>query len=428
MNLFNQSQANIFTVSSLTKEIQDLLQERYDWVQVKGEISNLKPAASGHWYFSLKDKDAVISCVAWRSTAARWSGLKLKDGMEVLAGGSISLYPPRGQYQLVVTSLRLEGVGALQVQFEALKRDLYEEGLFDESHKQDLPFFPKKIAIVTSPTGAALRDFLRVLQQYHCPVPVMICPVLVQGNEAAGQITQMLDKLNQQNAADVIVVTRGGGSLEDLWAFNEESVARAIYRSKIPVISAIGHEIDTTISDYVADFRAPTPTAAAQSLSHIYMEHQGRLHQYFDQMQRAIMPVLKQESERIEVLTKALQRYHPQTATAVYKQKLDDWFIRLSQRMSERISTEKKALQIQQSTLSRTISYNIDQQASRIERFRKLLESHELQKTLSRGYSICRDKNGSIVTNTAQVKTGDELSIRFAHGKLNADVTEVEST
>jgi exodeoxyribonuclease VII large subunit len=427
MDLFNQSQAKIFTVSSLSKEIQDLLQERYDWVQVKGEISNLKPAASGHWYFSLKDKDAVISCVAWRSTAARWSGLKLKDGMEVVAGGSISLYPPRGQYQLVVTSLRLEGVGALQVQYEELKRQLYEEGLFDEAHKQDLPFFPKKIAVVTSPTGAALRDFLRVLQQYRCPVPVMVCPVLVQGNEAAGQIADMLDWLNQQNAADVIVVTRGGGSLEDLWAFNEEAVARAIYHSNIPVISAVGHEIDTTISDYAADFRAPTPTAAAQSLSHIYMEHQGKLHQYFDQMQRAVLPLLKQEKERISVLTKALRRYHPQTVTSVYKQKLDDWFIRLSQRMAERIAAEKKALQIQQSALSRTIYFSIKQQASRIDRIRKLLESHELHKTLSRGYAICRDGQGNIIMDVNQVKSGDGVSIRLAHGKLNADVTEVET-
>lgn len=428
MDLFSQSQSTVFSVSSLTKEIQDLLQERYDWVQVKGEISNLKPAASGHWYFSLKDRDAVLSCVAWRSTAARWSGLKLKDGMEVVAGGSISLYPPRGQYQLVVTSLRLEGVGALQVQYEELKRRLFEEGLFDEAHKQDLPFFPKKIAVVTSPTGAALRDFLRVLDQFHCPVPVMVCPVLVQGNEAAGQIAAMLDWLNHEEAADVIVVTRGGGSLEDLWAFNEEAVARAIHRSTIPVISAVGHEIDTTISDYAADYRAPTPTAAAQSLSHIYMEHRGRLQHYFDQIQRAVLPALRQVKERIAVHAKALQRYHPQTATGVYKQKLDDWFVRITQRMAERISAEKKTLQIQQMALSRTISYNIKQQTSRIERFRNLLESHELQKTLARGYAICRDEQGKIITHADQMSIGDGVSIRLVHGKLNADITEIESS
>lgn len=426
MNLLNPPLSGIFTVSSLTKEIQDMLQEKYDWVQVKGEISNLKPAASGHWYFSLKDADAVISCVAWRTTAARWSGLKLKDGMEVIAGGSISLYPPRGQYQLVVTSLRLEGVGALQARFEALKRRLYEEGLFEEDQKQDIPYFPKKIAVVTSPTGAALRDFLRVMQQYHCPVPVMVCPTLVQGDEAAGQIAEMLDWLNEYNAADVIVLTRGGGSLEDLWAFNEEAVARAIHRSKIPVVSAVGHEIDITIADFAADFRAPTPTAAAQSLCHIYMEHQGRLSGYFDQLKRSVIPILQQEKERLQVSAKALRRYHPQSVTAVYKQRLDEWHNRLAQRITERIAAEKKSLQIQQLVLSRTITHRMQLQANRLERVKKLLESHELQKTLSRGYAICRDAQGKIITNAQMLQTGDGISIRVAKGKIHADVTNTE--
>ncbi len=427
MSLFETKPATVFTVSSLTKELQELLQEKYDWVQVRGEISNLKQAASGHLYFSLKDQDAIISCVAWRSTAARWSGLNLQDGMAVVAGGSISLYPPRGQYQLVVSSLRLEGVGALQIQYEAVKQRLFEEGLFAEEHKKNLPLFPQKIAVVTSPTGAALRDFLRVLHQNKFPVPVMVCPVLVQGNEAAGQIAGMLERLNQNSACDVIVLTRGGGSLEDLWPFNEEVVARAVHRSKIPVISAIGHEIDFSISDFVADVRASTPTAAAQILCSIFAEHAFRMRHKYEQLTRSILPHIQQKKDQLSAMENALRRCHPKMVLSVHKQRLDEWFSRLTQSMLNRVAAEKKSMQIQQSVLSRTILHNIRQTQQSVERMRGLLESHDIQKTLARGYSICRDTEGNIVTGIEQLQVDEILSIRVHNGKIFADVRKLES-
>lgn len=253
----------IYSVSELTRGIRTLLEGTFPEVWVSGEISNFRSHTSGHFYFSLKDDQAHLSAVMFRGANAKLP-FKLEDGLEVIAHGRITVYEVRGQYQIVVDHIEPKGIGALQLAFEQLKKKLQTEGLFDPAHKRPLPFLPKKIGIVTSETGAAIRDILNILQRRFPSVDVLLVPVLVQGEGAAREIAEGIRILNEREDIDVMIVGRGGGSIEDLWAFNEEIVARAIYNSKIPVISAVGHEIDFTIADFVADVRAPTPSAAAE--------------------------------------------------------------------------------------------------------------------------------------------------------------------
>ncbi|MFN7134861.1 MAG: exodeoxyribonuclease VII large subunit, partial [Myxococcales bacterium] len=255
----------VLTVTELTRDMKGALESRFARVMVRGEISNYKPAASGHLYFTLKDDGACIASVLFRADAARIR-FPLKDGLCVVARGRVSLYEPRGQYQLICDGLEPEGAGALALAFEALKARLSKEGLFDPARKRRIPFLPRRIGVVTSPSGAAIRDFLRVLHD-RFPIPVLIAPARVQGEGAAQEIASGIARLAASGLVDVIVVTRGGGSIEDLWSFNEEVVARAIAASPVPVVSAVGHEVDFTISDFVADRRCATPTDAAKTLA-----------------------------------------------------------------------------------------------------------------------------------------------------------------
>jgi len=254
---------NIFTVSEITKKIKRILQDNFFDIWVRGEVSNYKIAASGHIYFSLKDESAVIRAVLFRGYQ---NGIKFEidDGLKVIVHGNLDLFDRRGEYQVIVDFIEPEGRGALQLAFEQLKEKLSKEGLFDESHKQPIPPFPDSVGIITSPSGAALRDILNVTQRRFRGIRLVIYPTLVQGEGAAREIAEAIKRANERNEVDVLIVGRGGGSIEDLWPFNEEIVARAIYDSRIPVISAVGHEIDFTISDFVADIRAPTPSAAAE--------------------------------------------------------------------------------------------------------------------------------------------------------------------
>ena len=253
----------IFSVSELTRLIKKNLEELFPIIQVEGEVSNCTYHTSGHLYFTLKDSSAIISVVMWRSKVALQS-FKIKNGMKVILQGSITVYEPRGNYQLDCNKIIPKGIGELQLRYEELKNKLLAEGLFDNERKKSLPEFPEKIGIVTSPTGAAIRDMINILSRRMPSVEIIIFPVKVQGDEAKNEIAEAIKILNEQNIVDLIIVGRGGGSLEDLWAFNEEIVARAISNSKIPIVSAVGHEIDFTIADFVSDLRAPTPSAAAE--------------------------------------------------------------------------------------------------------------------------------------------------------------------
>ncbi len=413
------------SVSELTDEIRQSLEERYEWVQVQGEISNFKKAPSGHVYFNLKDPKAVLSCVAWRSTASRWGGLDLKDGREVIAGGSITLYPPRGQYQLVVNSIQLAGVGALQQAFEALKRRLASEGLFGPERKQPLPDWPQRVAVITSPTGAAVRDFIQTLRLSRCPVHATVCPVRVQGNEAAPEIAAMIEKVNQSGRFDVIALVRGGGSLEDLWAFNEEIVAKAISASNLPVISGVGHEIDFSIADFTADYRAATPTAAAQVICDSFDVHRGRLQLAYHQFLRGAANWLQSERSRTDAMRDALKLRHPRALVFQERQRLDDRAERLHQFMNSTIQHNQAALIDRRASLARVVRHDFGSRRQALETLSGFLRSYDPHKMMERGYSICRREDGTPVLRAQDVSPGDTIRVQMADGGLGAEVNEV---
>lgn len=414
------------SVSALTEAIRRQLEETYDWVQVQGEISGLKRAPSGHAYFRLKDSDAVLECVAWKTTVVRWAGLDLQDGDEVVAGGKVTVYPPRGQYQFVVTAIRRAGLGALQQRFEALKRRLADEGLFDPVRKRPLPSFPRKIAVITSPTGAAVYDFLRIIRQGACPVDCVVCPVLVQGAEASGEIADMIRSTNEIGGFDLIVLCRGGGSLEDLWAFNEEIVARVIVASKIPVISAIGHEIDFTIADFTADMRAPTPTAAGQLVCGLFNEHRRHLSMHRDRLHRAFLPALQRERDRLEVTRKALRRYHPITTLAEWRQRLDDLTDALVRSMMAVVQQGRMDCEHGLQVLGRSVIHELDRRRQTLRSCEHLLHSYNPLRNLSRGYSLCKREDGRLVRNLSDVEPRDVIRVIVSDGTFGAAVLPKE--
>lgn len=416
-----------YTVSELTDEIRLHLEERYDWVQVTGEISNFKKAPSGHVYFSLKDDGAVLSCVAWRGTAARWTGLELSDGVEVVAGGNLTIYPPRGQYQMVVTAIRLAGVGALQQRFEALKRLLAGEGLFDPAHKKQLPERPARIAVITSPTGAAVRDFIRTVRNGGCPVAVTVCPVRVQGAEAPGEIAAMIRRVNAARRFDLIVLIRGGGSLEDLWAFNEEAVARAIYKSELPVMTGVGHEIDFTIADFTADFRASTPTGAAQWLCESFGQGRADLNRLRDRLLRAAAPIVQSERQRLEHCLRAQQRYHPRSLLALERQRLDERFERVLRGWRRKLESGNDALARTRLAIEKSMAAGLERRRERIDGFSGLLHSYDPRKILERGFSVCRDEDGAVIRGTGELAPGRVVRVELADGAFRSSVIDVET-
>ncbi len=416
-----------YSVSELTDEIRQKLESNYAWVQVRGEISNFKKAPSGHAYFRLKDENALLSCVAWRSTVARWAGLDLQDGVEVLAGGHITVYPPRGQYQLVVTSLRMAGIGLLQQQFEALKRRLAEEGYFDPEHKKPLPRFPQHIALITSSTGAAVRDFLNRLNQGKCPLEVTLCPVLVQGDRASAEIAAMIKRVNRmKNAFDLIVLCRGGGSLEDLWAFNEETAVKAIYDSHLPVLTGVGHEIDFTLADFTADLRASTPTGAAQVICTLFDEHRQRHEVAQSRLLRSILPTLRQWRERLELTQTALKRYHPIVVIQQQRQRLDEQQMRLIERMQSALEKRRRTVKEDSKQLTQRMQQSISEQRKDLLRYKHLLHSYNPSKNLERGFAICRDEKGKPITTIHKIHKGDSPWVQLADGSFHSKVISIK--
>ena len=297
----------IYKVNELTSSVKIILEDSFPNIWVEGEVSNFRnPSSAGHFYFTLKDSRSEIRCVFFKSHNEKIK-FELKDGMHVIVCGRVSIYEARGVYQLNVTKMEPKGIGALQLAFEQLKEKLFKEGLFDESHKKSIPIVPNRIGIVTSPTGAAIKDMLHVLKRRFSNVEIIINPVKVQGDGAKEEIAEAIEDFNKLINIDVLIVARGGGSLEDLWAFNEEIVARAIYNSKVPVISAVGHEIDWTISDFVADLRVPTPSVAAETVIASKNELIDRLDDIENRLKAAPLDMIKEYSQRLDEIEDGLQ-------------------------------------------------------------------------------------------------------------------------
>ncbi len=393
----------IYSVSELTRDIKTLLEAKYPVLWVEGEISNFRVSPTGHGYFTLKDKFCQIAAVIFRSQLHRLP-IPLKDGVKVMVSGSIGVYERRGEYQIIVSKVEEKGLGALQIAFEKLKRKLFEEGLFDSDHKKPLPLLPQRIGVVTSPTGAAVRDILNVLQRRFSNLHIILHPVRVQGEEAAGEIALALADFNHLRNVDVIILGRGGGSLEDLWAFNEEVVARAIFASQIPVISAVGHEIDSTISDFVADVRAPTPSAAAELVIGRKEEIAERISAFRDRLYHHASALLGDYRRRVELARQSYVFRQPGNLIKQYQQEVDELLGRLSLLSRHRVEMAAQSVQ--------SLAYR--------------LESLNPEGVLARGYSITLDvADGTVLSRVAQARIGKEVSTFVRDGSFNSRVTEV---
>lgn len=386
-----------FSISQITGHIQHALESDFASVWVKGEISNLTRHSSGHWYFSLKDAGAQLGSVMFRGQNQRVRFVP-SHGMEITAHGRISVYPPQGRYQLIVDQMLPAGQGDLHLAFETLKKKLQSEGLFDPSLKKFLPAFPSRIGIVTSPTGAAIQDMLNILSRRFPMTELLLLPVRVQGEGAAAEIAAAINVLNDYGDCDVLLVGRGGGSLEDLWAFNEEIVARAIANSTIPIISAVGHETDTTISDFVADRRAPTPSAAAELVVPDQSELQQRLMKLEQSLTSNLNHRLERYSQRLDSIGRSYALRRPQIMIDQSLQKLDQVQDDVNRLVKDRI---------------KTLEVRLDHLAFQAETLNPL-------EVLKKGYSVISDADGKIIRSVAQVSSGDEIQIRIHDGEVSA--------
>ncbi len=436
----------ILGVSALTRKIRSLLESGIGDVWVEGEISNLRRQNSGHLYFTLKDASSQLPCVMFAGQTPQLRGMNFNDGVQVQLFGELSVYEPRGYYQLVVRRVQEKGVGALQAKFEELKRRLAAEGLFDSARKRPLPKFPRRLGVVTSPTGAAIRDFLNVLHRRNRGIEVMIFPVRVQGKGAASEIAEAIDFLATSPAIerpDVIVVTRGGGSLEDLWEFNEEIVARAIASSAVPVVSAVGHEIDFTISDFAADLRAPTPSAAAEILSADSAELLDQLAHLAARLRRPIQSRLEFLKNQLASLERTALFLEPPRRLREYLQTLDRLADDLHSFAEDSLQTRRIALErlshaitrhdpgrkiseigVQLSNARQAMDRNA---ATRLRDLRATLDRHTAllgalnpNAALARGYTITTDPDGRILRTSADALASAELLTKFPDGVVRS--------
>jgi len=439
---------NVFSVSALVGEARQLLEGTFGTVAVEGEISNLAHPRSGHVYFTLKDSDAQLRCALFRREAQRLDFVP-ENGMQVLARGRLSIYPARGEFQLYVSSLEEAGLGALQRAFEALKKKLAEEGLFDQAAKRPLPRFPRRIGVITSPTGAALRDILNVLGRRYPAADVLIYPTQVQGASAAVTIAEALARASERGDSDVLILARGGGSLEDLWSFNEEVVARAIRASKIPVVSGVGHETDFTIADFAADFRAPTPSAAAESVTPDRSELLARLAQLRGRITQTWQRSERDRRQAITALAQRLDTQHPRRRLQERAQRLDELTERLGAAPLRQLASLRSRLATLNAELNRhspllRVQRLRDQMARLDERLLRLwrLQAERRQsrvqtlagrlhalgpeQTLARGYAIVFAADGSILREAARAHAGDTIRARLARGSLDAKVEKTD--
>lgn len=443
MDLF--AQRKVYSVFEITTEIKRSL-DKLGILWIQGEISNCKRHSSGHLYFSLKDSRAQLKAAFFRGSNM-YLKFKPEDGMEVVVRGRLSVYEPRGDYQIIVEYMEPVGLGSLQLAFDQLKEKLRKQGLFEEHHKVPLPLLPRKVGIVTSPTGAAIRDILRILKRRNASLDVLIYPARVQGAGAAEEIAAGIDYLNKRSDIDVLIVGRGGGSIEDLWAFNEEIVAQAIFRSELPLISAVGHEVDYTIADFVADLRAPTPSAAAEMVSGArddlratVISLTGRLHQA---VRRGI------DRRRLEVERLAHNRAFTVTPNKIrdLQQRFDENTMRMAQALRNYVSSIRHRQQMLSSRLySLDLGGFIHRRQDSLAHSRQNLiaamwrglqarrsrfeiavgKIHALSPlaVLSRGFALCRDAQGRILKNAADVSAGDAVSVTLALGRLDCEVKD----
>ncbi|EGQ7913318.1 TPA: exodeoxyribonuclease VII large subunit [Vibrio parahaemolyticus] len=443
--MLSKTNQNIFTVSRLNAEVRLLLENEMGIVWLVGEISNFSAPVSGHWYLTLKDSRAQVKCAMFRGNNRRVT-FKPANGNQVLVKARLSLYEPRGDYQLIIESMQPEGDGRLQQEFEELKMKLAAEGLFAQTNKLPLPEHPKRVGVITSKTGAALYDILDVLKRRDPSLPVVIYPTMVQGDDAAIQIAQAIGRANSRNECDVLIVGRGGGSLEDLWCFNNEILARTIAASQIPIISAVGHEVDITIADFVADVRAPTPSAAAELVSRDNSHKDQSLVAKQHKLASAMRYYLAQQKQQSAQLLHRLERQHPSYQLQRQSQQLDELDMRLRRAMQRFIDTRQQTVERKHHRLQLNSPIkHLAQQKSRLERVehklmdamdRKLLTMrHQLAiaaekldtvsplATLKRGYSITQTDQGKVVTSADDVKTGDLLVTRLANGEIHSTVS-----
>jgi exodeoxyribonuclease VII large subunit len=387
-----------WTITELTARIRGTLEPAFQEVWVQGEVSNYRPNASGHAYFSLKDAGSTIPAAIFGWSTRRKPPFELKDGLSLLCRGKLSVYAPRGGYQLVIDQVEPVGAGALQLAFEQLKTRLAAEGLFDPRRKRPLPPYPARIAVVTSPSGAAIRDMLNILARRAPHLQVTIVPALVQGEEAPRQLVRGLEVVNRCQLGEIVVLARGGGSIEDLWAFNDEALARAIAASRIPVVSAVGHEIDFTIADFVADLRAPTPSAAAEIVTSQWVETVRRLREASERMRSAIFREVTGRRRVLELL--AARVIDPRDRLRDQMQRCDELSQRLERAMRVRLERRKAAL---------------EQAASKLDVLSPL-------QVLGRGYSIVRNAQGRVLRDQAEAEVGDSLQILLREGSLTVSV------
>ncbi len=427
--LQNNPTGNVYTPSELNHEARLHLEAGFGRIWIEGEISNLSRPASGHMYFSLKDDKAQISCALFRSNTYGM-GFKPENGMLVRARGRVSLYEARGNYQLIADSLVRSGEGMLRAKFELLKNNLAAEGLFDESQKKALPAFPLRIAVITSPSGAALRDILNVLQRRWPLAAVRVYGVPVQGNEAAPAIVKALAAANKHDWAQVIVTGRGGGSLEDLWAFNEESVARAIYASGLPVVSAVGHEIDFSISDFVADLRAPTPSAAAELISPDQRVLKQNLSTLGKRLQQRSLYLLQRLSQKLDHLAHRLRQQHPGQRLAQHRKMLQQASHRL-QLAGARIVPERRR-HLQELARHRLLPAGkriVPERQRLLQNLARTLNAVSPLPTLARGYAIVTDaESGTAISSVKDVKPKQALVTQLRDGQILSNTLEVSNT
>ena len=430
----------VLEVTALTRLIKGQLEENFSRVWVKGEVSNLRKQSSGHIYFSLKDTGSQLPCALFARDAARQS-FELQDGMEVLLLGDVSVFEPHGRYQLIAKIVIQSGEGRLQLDYERLKRKLAAEGIFDTEHKKPLPTLPQKIAVITSPTGAAVRDFLRILRRRAFAGKVVIFPARVQGKGAAEEVAVMLEHAVASEGFDLIVITRGGGSIEDLWAFNEETLARAVAACPLPVISAIGHEIDTVLTDYAADKRAETPSGAAELISSLYIEARSRCEGAESDLNALVRGYLKDLNSQIRDLSAHMRIIAPDRRVQHISMRMDEMESRLSSNLARRITTEQQVLNkyaqrvVEQHPKSRIgIAYQHFKDLSRRleraniliasknrEKLRGLqhrLENGSLQATLQRGYVMIKNSDGIIIDRASLALKEPQLKARFQDGEI----------
>nr|WP_239995768.1 exodeoxyribonuclease VII large subunit [Nitrincola tibetensis] len=436
------------SVSELNQSAKTLLESSFSLIQVEGEISNLARPSSGHWYFTLKDSRAQVRCAMFKNRTQFIRTLP-KEGDRVVLTAKVSLYEGRGDFQLIAEQMALGGTGQLQIAFEALKAKLQFEGLFSAEHKRALPAHPTHLGIITSPTGAAIHDILHVLQRRFPGLAVTLYPTAVQGKEAAGQIVKAIEFANRDQRCDVLIVGRGGGSLEDLWPFNEEIVARAIFASRLPIVSAVGHETDITIADWVADYRAPTPSAAAEILSPNQLDIQNQLSRLARQLHQAIMLQIDSSRQSLSHLKKRLR--HPGDKLRDQAQRIDRAELRLHSLTLRQLKNAQLKLEQLNKRLLKQAPLNLVQQHhrylqqldarhrlamqqfmnhqhNRLKQQAALLHQVSPLATLSRGYAILQTADGLGITESNQVKLNETINARLSKGSLELSVTRIDNS